>query len=489
MNYVDSISLFGVNAKEIPCIKGSGEPTTATEGAVGCLYMNTDNGNMYKCVAVTDGEYSWVEVGIATAETDAKYFDIDYDGIVSLKAEYQANGSKNAELPEIIVIPDVINETAVSALAKSMFAKNLRVKSVTIPSHIRAIPEKFVSEASNVAEINGTENVESIGQAAFQRCSIKKALFPNLKQFDGVAQFNSAPFLAVVDIGNTVTSLPQNCFASCESLSLFLGGASVTSIGKRAFIATRSLKNLPFMANIYSTPVKSIGDEAFVLSRVQTDWWTFKTTSGCTFGTNATPAHFNASDWWKDCTYEPCENPLGSTFDQTNPEWASDIILGSSDTYGTGCVEVSTAHIYSALSGVKFDSPKYFVENIVGGIDNGSLLVPTITEGGEPAYGFADMANWLTHLGLECEILTDGYNSTNLQKVYDALKEGALILTGVNPGHAAVLYGIASNGEVLTLDSSAYQHNVGVYEAKTFQQPIWSIAKNGQGIVIVKKEA
>lgn len=428
-------------------------------------------------------------IGAATEQTatDAKYFDIDYDGVVSLKAEYKADGSKNAELPEIIVIPDVIKGTAVSALSTKMFETNTRVKSITIPSHIRAIPEKFASFAYNLAEINGTENVESIGQAAFQRCSIKKALFPNLKQFDGVAQFNSAPFLAVVDIGNAVTSLPQNCFSSCESLSLVLGGASVTSIGKRVFMATRSLKNLPFMANIYTSLVKSIGDEAFVLSRVQTDWWTFKAVSGCTFGTNATPAHFNASDWWKDCTYDPCENPLGSTFDQANPEWASVQIPNSSDTYGLGCVEVSTAHVYSALSGVKFDSPRYFVENIVGGIDNGSLLTPTGTEGGEPAYNYADMANWLTHLGLECEILTDGYNSTNLQKVYDALKEGALILTGINPGHAGVLYGIASNGEVLTLDSGSYQKNVGVHEAKTFQQPIWSLVKAGTGIVIVKK--
>lgn len=59
MNHVDHLNLFGVEAKEIPCIKGEGAPTTATEGAVGCFYMDTDTGRVYKCTAVTDGVYTW----------------------------------------------------------------------------------------------------------------------------------------------------------------------------------------------------------------------------------------------------------------------------------------------------------------------------------------------------------------------------------------------------------------------------------------------
>ena len=61
MNYVESFNLFGIEAKEVPCIKGSGAPTTATVAAVGCLYMNTDNGDMYKCISNEDG-YVWVNI-------------------------------------------------------------------------------------------------------------------------------------------------------------------------------------------------------------------------------------------------------------------------------------------------------------------------------------------------------------------------------------------------------------------------------------------
>lgn len=71
MNYVESFNLLGVEAKEIPCIKGEGAPTSATEGAVGCLYMDTLTGNTYKCVGGELGSLVWVETlkGAVTPDT------------------------------------------------------------------------------------------------------------------------------------------------------------------------------------------------------------------------------------------------------------------------------------------------------------------------------------------------------------------------------------------------------------------------------------
>lgn len=59
MNYVESFNLLGVEAKQIPCIRGEGVPTTSTEGAVGCFYMDTTSGTLYKCTAIEDGNYIW----------------------------------------------------------------------------------------------------------------------------------------------------------------------------------------------------------------------------------------------------------------------------------------------------------------------------------------------------------------------------------------------------------------------------------------------
>lgn len=63
MNFVKFFNLFGTRVRQIPCLKGSGAPNGETKGAVGCLYMNTDNGNLYKCTASVDGVCTWARVG------------------------------------------------------------------------------------------------------------------------------------------------------------------------------------------------------------------------------------------------------------------------------------------------------------------------------------------------------------------------------------------------------------------------------------------
>lgn len=58
-NYVNSFNLFGIEARQNPCLTGNGTPTTSTSGAIGELYMDTDTGKIYKCVSVKDGSYIW----------------------------------------------------------------------------------------------------------------------------------------------------------------------------------------------------------------------------------------------------------------------------------------------------------------------------------------------------------------------------------------------------------------------------------------------
>ena len=59
--FVNDMDLFGNRIKQIPCIVGEGSPTESTYGAVGMLYMDTSSGNgeMYKCIKVEDGKYTW----------------------------------------------------------------------------------------------------------------------------------------------------------------------------------------------------------------------------------------------------------------------------------------------------------------------------------------------------------------------------------------------------------------------------------------------
>ena len=128
MNYVNSFDLFGVPAKQIPATPGSGAPTTATEGAVGCLYMDTDTGNLYKCTAVADGVYTWVEAGngggnqtaglsdtaaslLITILRNGIYGPDQSVNITALEAELAGYGESGGDEP---VIPDEPDEPEVT---------------------------------------------------------------------------------------------------------------------------------------------------------------------------------------------------------------------------------------------------------------------------------------------------------------------------------------------------------------------------------------
>lgn len=98
MNYVDHFNLFGVDAKQIACDTGKGAPTTSTVGPVGGFRMDTDTGDVYKCVAAVDGVYTWKNMG------EPVLIDLDtysYDGITIAQILLQmfANGGGAQDLP------------------------------------------------------------------------------------------------------------------------------------------------------------------------------------------------------------------------------------------------------------------------------------------------------------------------------------------------------------------------------------------------------
>ena len=61
MDYVQSLRIDGQEVRLIPCILISGAPTASTVGKVGCFCMDTRSANkdIYKCVSVSGGIYSW----------------------------------------------------------------------------------------------------------------------------------------------------------------------------------------------------------------------------------------------------------------------------------------------------------------------------------------------------------------------------------------------------------------------------------------------
>lgn len=426
--------------------------------------------------------------------TDAKYFDIDLDGVVSLKSEYRGTGdegysysisdnglntvgSKNAELPKNIVIPDTINEIAVTAFQPGMFSQNRIIMSLTIPSYIEEIPDYFCNCAYNLEDIGDMSNVKKIGNCAFQRTSITKALFPRLEVLSGNRNFAYNTYMTMADIGDKITTIPERCFRGCMRLSYLRGGASVTEIQKEGMECVVRLKNLPFASQL-----THIGVAGLHYSRVNYDW---KNHTNCTFDTAATYAQntFNNGDeFWKDAIPTSCENFILSTFNQADPDnQIGDEVI---DKYSKNCMCCDEAMIYSAYTGEEIPSAVPYIQ-AVKKIDPTLLdIAPNSPEGIEA---------WMGALGYTVEHGT--YTTKDdVQKVYDALAAGHLVCSECVPkgspyhygGHAIMFYGINSNGEVMAVDSIDFSYALEKYDAIKFAMPIGHMIDKGCEYFIVK---
>lgn len=451
------------------------------------------------------------ELNATIADADpnchAEYFTITDDGAVSLKPEYRGaapvttvpyatsdngvgkDGSKNSELPENLVIPEVVNEIAVTTLREDIFMSNKAIKSITIPAHITHLPVRFAWCATSLEEVKGTEQIKSIDKLVLTGTAIRKAHFPNLETMNGGTQFANCALLVSADLGK-VTEIPQKTFQFCDNLSAIHNTDGVISVGDWAFMKTNRLKNLTFLSNL-----TSVGNKAFLYSRVDNDWWDEKY-NNTTFGSMATVRQLYTEKWWKGCTYTPCDTPMLSVFDQYNPKWRDDYIndyghaSGDAYKYTNGCGVVSAAMAYSALARVEFAAPSEFIKLVA---DNKGTM------NANPR-NFKTIQEYFGVLGYTAKdplpYNGDSNEVKNLQTMYDALANGALVLAVVDGSYASdrathmvVIHGINANGEVLVQDptSSAVAY-LGLDRTASYAIPIQNIVGNAalsEGFMIV----
>jgi len=426
--------------------------------------------------APDDTAVLWVDTDDAGESeiSDSKYFDIDYDGIVSLNPNYLST------LPEKVAFPEFINGVAVSGFQAGMFQGNLRVKEIVLPDTVSSIPENFCKEAKNLRLVKNTEHIESVGASAFYQTRIEKAMLPNLKEL-GSNAFRNCIYLRIVDIGD-VENIPDYAFCWCSNLSLFKGGANVKTIGKHAFRCALTLKNLPFLSG---NKVTSIDDYAFFNCRIQFDWALL---TACTFSTNyPTPIADNTSEYWVGADYTPCENKLVTMFSQRDTRWANETIGSTNAPYSNGCAFISAIHIHSAFTDRLYSTPMEF-EAEIEALDSALLT--------QSPNNPDNVANILTALGYSVTKLSGEITNEKLEQAYEALSNGAYVFCGmsttsnVNGSHSILLYGVNGIGEVMVLDSDSGGHFFDDYcntDVLTYQIPIQNLTGPSTTMYIVSK--
>ena len=111
-----------------------------------------------------------------------------------------------------------------------------------------------------VVDKNGERyNVTSIGDNAFRSCySLTQITIPNSVTSIGDDAFSFCTSLTQITIPNSVTSIGDNAFNCCQSLTQITIPNSVTSIGNDAFLFCTSLTQITI-----PNSVTSIGNKAF----------------------------------------------------------------------------------------------------------------------------------------------------------------------------------------------------------------------------------
>lgn len=464
-----------------------------------------------------------------------KYFGITEDGMAYLEPEYRGAcgrgdypyaisdsedinivGSRNHELPEVLIIPEIIGENVVTSLVPGMFLKNKTIKKIVLPKTVTTIPERFCDAASLLMEIDNTENIKSIGKCAFQSTMLRRAYFPLLSETNtslGIGVFNQCVNLVYAHIGNTI-EIPYRAFNKCIKLSVVQSASKVAIIGKQAFDESLNLREIDFLNSI-----TMICSKGFFKTRLISDWWNL---SGIEYqdapdtpntpALYSTPAQYNAIDFCSDLTVSQENiNPLPTSFNQQHPDW-KDCLIGCGGkkvdalekdengniiilngnaytdrdiswkniTYADGCFSMCLFEAYCGLNDKHFNTV-FELENDLS--DNYIGWQGYITKS---SWDFEQYAN---KIGIKVTTL-DSFDGTteitnangakeikhNTQILFDALSEGKYVILGVDMNkddrktdHAVLAYGIRANKEVLIADSDSYLDNVDIYESLHFQ--------------------
>ncbi len=83
MNYITHFNVLGTEALQIPCITNVGAPDTSTEGAIGCLYVDTLTGDLYVCTSAWAGEHTWKKIKSSLADLGITVSASEINGIGS----------------------------------------------------------------------------------------------------------------------------------------------------------------------------------------------------------------------------------------------------------------------------------------------------------------------------------------------------------------------------------------------------------------------
>ena len=256
------------------------------------------------------------------------------------------------------------------------------------------LDEPWWSYHSYVKTVTIEDGVTSIGDNAFRSCSsLTSITIPNSVTSIGKSAIESCTSLTSVTIPNSVTSIGYCAFYKCTSLSSIIIGSGVTSIGEQAFDYCSSLTSITIPNSVTSignwafygctsltsiiigSSVTSIGQEAFA-----------ECTSLTSVTSLATTPPTCGRDPFSSSTYSSATLYAASTDYATADDWENftNIVYDTSGN-AISSVSASTSAIRTASSAIVITTETAQTAQVYSLA--GQLLVKQVVAAGETSIG------------------------------------------------------------------------------------------------------
>lgn len=201
---------------------------------------------------LTNGDFVFNKMTVNGVEGNYLVGYVGSSDTVTLPTDY--NGEKYSLYGYIFSGNDKIKSVTVpegvTALPEGLFYNCTGLESVTLPTSLKTIGDKAFFNCAKLREISLPDGLEKIGSYAFYTCgSLKEIFFPEtLKEIGSVAFYYTG--LTELFIPDSVTTIGQSAFWQCEALERVVIGEGLKNIPSFCFNGCLKLKDVTFGSNI-----------------------------------------------------------------------------------------------------------------------------------------------------------------------------------------------------------------------------------------------
>ena len=282
-SYPLSVSLLDANKKII--VKENYTLSVKYDKRYNGFEISSDNKVVYKKSKYADERYvsssslTFSDVTVGNADTDKIYISVENTGgkKVSVLPSDGMSADKSIEVLEsgehngTVKIAGFLGQRTLENISNAI-VKHYSQKFLSFleqqPTQKALLSYDIENQNLVALDLSGLVDVTSIGDQAFSRCdSLSSITLPASVTDIGGLAFNQCSSLKSITIPDGVTSINEQAFYGCSSLSSITIPSSVTEIGACAFFECSSLKSITILDG-----VTSIRDRAFYgcssLSRV-----------------------------------------------------------------------------------------------------------------------------------------------------------------------------------------------------------------------------